>query len=89
MKKKHWQKISQDFLATWTAALGSAIALVRHEPMENKQYVLYTDWSKEGMGFVLYARDHVIWMGSKANSFWSRHVSSFLGEVESYSVGTS
>ena len=82
MKKKDWQKISQDFLAVWTAALGSAIALVRHEPMENMQYVLYADWSKEGMGFVLCGGDHMIWMGSKANSFWSRHVSSFLEELK-------
>ena len=50
--------------------------------MENEQYVLYTDWTKEGMRFVLYAGDHVIWMGSKANGLWSRHVSSFLGELK-------
>ena len=55
-----WGQIYRDFLPTWTGALSTAMALTRHEPMVSAHYVLYTDWSGNGMGFALYAGDRVV-----------------------------
>ena len=57
----NWKNASVDFKKVWIGTIRTAMALSRHEPTgEGTKYTLYTDWSKTGMGFALYARDRLI-----------------------------
>ena len=79
----NWTAVEKNFDVTWARILGSSLALYRESSeLSQSSYVLCTDWSGEGVGFSLYLGNRLVYLGSRRNKFWSRHVSSFLGEVD-------
>ena len=79
----NWTAVEKNFDVTWARILGSSLALHRESSeLSQASYVLCTDWSGEGVGFSLYLGNRLVYLGSRRNKFWSRHVSSFLGEVD-------
>ena len=72
----NWTAVEKNFDVTWARILGSSLALYRESSeLSQASYVLCTDWSGEGVGFSLYLGNRLVYLGSRRNKFWSRHVS--------------
>lgn len=74
-----WPKINTSFKQMLTSMLSKQYRL--HRPPPRPHYHLYTDWSGTAGGYALFANSHLIWLGSRTNTLWQKHVSSFLGEL--------
>lgn len=82
-QKVNWNAVEEQFDKMWAEVMGSSLSLCRESAeLDQSSYVLYTDWSGEGVGYALYLGNRLVWLGSRKNSLWKRKVSSFLGEVD-------
>ena len=65
-QKVNWKVIEEQFDRTWAEVLARSLTLCRKSvDTKNVHYTLCTNWSNSGVGFALYIREQVVWIGSK------------------------
>ena len=79
----NWAAAEKNFDVTWARILRSSLDFyLEYSELSRYNYVLCTDWSGEAVGASLYLGNRLLYLGSFRKKFWSRHVSSSLGEVD-------